>query len=335
MLARRLLSVRAVAPRLTATRVKPPPEPAPARPSAGAGFGAAGEILQRYDHGRSSMEEVVLELFHGGISPAHAEIAAQRLFGPASGLAELSARAQALRDRLDAWRERPLARSGGSVFLHAVTVAQKPPHGARETTVAVAVGVDLHGVIAPLGIVAAPGAVAWDDLLGGLRCRGLAGVELFVGDREPEARAAVRRHFPRHRFQLCLHRLEEQVLYKVPAHLVPAVVDGFAALRAAGNRDQAQAAVTTMETRFHADGHPAAAALLETAGGDLFHFLAYPAAHRLRFSDASFVRKPLSNVRVRARLLGPGLDDDALALLTAARLRHAWPENSRRRFVAR
>ncbi len=52
----------------------------------------------------------------------------------------------------------------------------------------------------------------------------------------------------------------------MPADLVHIVVDGFAALRAAGHRDQAQSVITALQTRCHAAGHPAAAALLETAG---------------------------------------------------------------------
>lgn len=302
---------------------------APDRPAAGNGLAAAGAILQRYDQGRSGLEEVVLELFHGGISPAHAEIAARRLFGPPAGLAELAARAHDLRRGITAWLERPLACAQTCVFLQSVTITRKSAQGLLETEVQAAVGVDARGGLGVLGIASSTSG-SWDGLLGGLRRRGLPDVELFVGDSGTGVGSAVRKHFPRARYQVCLARLEELMLYKVPAAQVHIVVDAFAALHAAPGVGEARAVIAALHPKLH-EGD-AAAALLAEAGDHLFTHLAYPAAQRSHLSDAGFLKKTLGHLRTRIRLLGPGLDDEALVLLLAARLRQIWSAETHRRF---
>ncbi|MDQ5977606.1 MAG: hypothetical protein QG602_578 [Verrucomicrobiota bacterium] len=327
----RIFTTRVGAVRPSAARNRVGTGPAPDLPTAGTGFATAGAILQRYDQGRSGLEEAVLELFHGGISPAHAEIAARRLFGPTAGLAELAARAHDLRRGITAWLDRPLARGQTCVFLQAVTITRKSAPGQPETEVQAAVGVDPHGGIEVLGI-ASSSSGNWDGLLGGLRRRGLPGVELFVGDSGPGVWSAARTHFPHARYQVCLARLEELMLYKVPAAQVHVVVDAFVALRGAASAGEARAVIAALRPKLHESF--AAAALLDEAGDHLFTHLAWPAAQQAHLRDASFLKKPLGHLRTRVRLLGPGLDDEALVLLLAARLRQTWPAETHRRFKA-
>ncbi len=307
------------------------PEPPPAGPVSG----PVNDILQRYDQGRTSLEETVLALFHGGVSPAQAELAARRLFGVHAGLPELAARARTVAHEITAWTQRAIARPRPCVFLQAVTFTQKQLHGQRETTVEVAVGVDPRGGPEVLGVAAVPtGAAPWSGLLAGLRQRGLPAAEIFVGSGEPELPRAVRRHFAGARFQICLGALEEQLLYKVPPALVHVVADGFAALRAVTATGAAHEALAALVLRLRTHGQAEVADFLENAEDSLFSHLAFPPAQQAHLRDARFLRKPLGNVRARVRLLGPDLGDTALVLLVAARLRQTWPAHAQRRFKA-
>ncbi|RXK53825.1 hypothetical protein ESB00_19275 [Oleiharenicola lentus] len=291
------------------------------------------DILQRYDQGRTGLEETVLALFHGGVSPAQAELAACRLFGADSGLPELAARARTVAREITAWTQRALARPRTSLFLQAVTFTQKPPSGPRETTVQIAVGVDARGGLEVLGVAAVPpGAEPWTGLLAGLRRRGLPAAEIVVGGSEPDLPRAVHRHFPGARFQVCLGTLEEQLLYKVPPALVHVVADGFASLRAATAAAAARAARSALTLRLRTHGQTEVAAWLENTDDVLFSHLAFPPGQQAHLRDARFLRKPLGQVRARVRLLGPELDDTTLMLLVAARLRQTWPAHAQRRF---
>ncbi len=323
------LPVRAAAPARPVAAVAP--EPTPTGPVSA----TVNDILQRYDQGRTGLEETVLALFHGGVSPAQAELAACRLFGASAGLTELAARARTVAHEITAWNNRALARPCTCVFLQAVTFTQKQPHGQRETTVQVAVGVDPRGGLEVLGVAAVvPGSEPWTGLLAGLHRRGLPAAEIIVGSGEPDLPRAVRRHFPRARFQTCLGALEEQLLYKVPPALVHVVADGFTALRAVTAPAAARAALAALTLRLRTHDQAEVAALLENSDDSLFSHLAFPPAQQAHLRDARFLRKPLGNVRARVRLLGPDLDDTALVLMVAARLRQTWPADAQRRFRA-
>ncbi len=296
----------------------------------------ATAIVRRHWQRRSSLEEAMLELYHGGLSVARAEAAARLLWGDAANIGVVRNCCHALTGRIAHWRARALTQPQVYVYCHAIEVKQRIRHERRVDTLVAAVGVGRKGTREVLAVAGFPdgAGIGWDGVFADLKRRGLHETQLFIGGNDPATSAAVARHFPGAAYQGGIAQLEEEVLLRVSPVQAHFVMSAFASIRAQTVAAAAAAAARALLAKLEAQGSPAAAALVDAALPHLFSYFRFPAEHWARIHDIEPLGRPLREMRERVRLLGPIPDPAALVLLLAARLRcesrRSW---ARRRFI--
>ena len=291
-------------------------------------------ILQRHRLHKSSLEEVMLELYHGNISVAQADEAARVLWGEGADAALISELAPAITKRIQSWLTRAISEPQRYVFLHALDVKQKIGGENRLTNLFAAIGIRSEGSREGLGVLSATGQEGWPQLIAGLKQRGLRGTALFIGENDPAAAAAVRAHFPAARYQGNLIRLEREVLLRIrPAEMI-SVMNAFEAMRASTTPKEAAAKLAALAARLARYGAPDAAAALTSAAGFQFSYYHFPRSHWPRLHDIEPMRRILHGFREWIRVIGPVADDRVVTLMAAARLRSTarllW---ARRRYI--
>lgn len=324
-----------------------PSSDAPARPAGGLALVAppddappskAGRtaIISWYQQQKGSLEETILELYHGNISIAGMERVVGQLWGGNLTIESIVRHSRTLTERIGQWLRRPLEEPQVYVYLQSIQLGQKLSHGRQVDTLLAAVGVCPRGRREILAVAHQPGAVQpdWGAVVSGLKQRGLRGTRLFVGDNSARTCAAVRQAFPKARYQGFLAGLEREVLAAVSPAQSLMVLSAFERMRASPSEESAQAEMAVLARRLKREGVAAAARLITEAESFAFANLCFPAEHRARLVDCGPLETELRTFRERVRLVGPVPDAEALVLLLAARLRDAargtW---SRRRFI--
>lgn len=280
-------------------------------------------IIERHRRRESSVEEVLLALYHAGTSLGGIERICEALWGarisPAT-ISELSKRASA-----------QIATSLGRgelgvfpyVFLSALAIRRSCGAEVDEVSVVVAVGVDGAGFRSLLGVRAAaqPGDDQWHRLLHDLAARGATGVRLFIGDADPGMRAAVAAVFPGAAFQQCVMGFCRSVAALVPAPEQRAVTAMLKAMHASEDRAAARAKAARVVARLENLQLAAAAAQVKARVEDTFNFYGFPGQHWHSLQSANRIEKILRDIRERARVVGAFSDDESAAVMVAARFR--------------
>jgi putative transposase len=324
-----------------------PSTEAPAQPGGGLSLEAAQDtvpanktgraaIVSWYQQRKGSLEETVLELYHGNISIAGIERVVGQLWGGHVGIESIVRHSRILTERIGQWLRRPIEEPQVYVYLHSIQLGQKLPDGRRVDTLLAAVGVCASGRREILAVTHQPGASQpdWGVVVSGLKQRGLRGTRLFVGDNNVRTCAAVLQAFPKARYQGFLAGLEREVLAAVSPAQSLMVLSAFERMQASPSEESAQAEMAVLARRLKREGVAAAARLVTEAESFAFANLNFPAEHRARLVDCGPLETELRTFRERVRLVGPVPDAEAQVLLLAARLRDAargaW---SRRRFI--
>jgi len=299
-------------------------------------FAPSTAILRQHWQRKNSLEEAMLELYYGDVSVAKAEEMARLLWGENTTIATVSEYSRRIGERIRHWCQREIMRPQVYVFLQALPLKQKIDGEYRVTMLQAAIGVCEDGTREILAIRHSPAGEPdpWGELLRDLRHRGVRGTRLFVGENDPEAPAAVARHFPSARYQGCLHLLKRDLLAQVPVAQVYFVQNMLAAMHASGTKKEAAAHASALAAGLRKEDLAGAAALVERSAGFLFSYFDFPPGHWSRLQDIEPLKKTLNMFRERIRIIGPVPDEEALVLMAGARLRYVsrmtW---GRRRFI--
>jgi putative transposase len=287
-------------------------------------------ILRRHLQKKSSLEETILELYHGNISVSKADEIARLLWGDQATAALISEYAQKITHRIQPWLQREIRAPQLYIFLQSMAVKQKIGSEKRITTLFAAIGVCGKGTREVLAVTSAAAGEEdpWGWLIADLKRRGLRGPQLFVGENDPAANAAVSSHFPKARYQGSLAQLERDVLRKLPVSDMHSVTSAFEIIQAGSTRQTATAEIAALVNKLRRAGKREAADLLEEAAPIQFSYYHFPKSHWARLRDNGPLRQVLREFREWIRLSGPVSDDNALILMVAARLRsasrHSW-----------
>jgi putative transposase len=284
----------------------------------------AAAIVQLHWRRRSSLEQTMLALYYGNLSPYQAEEAARLLWGDSLNGAVVSACVETVRERIQAWLRQPVAEKYAYVFLGAVRIKQRIAGQSREAWVRCAVGMDNSGRREMLGLHAEPAeglGANWSGLLRDLKKRGLREADLFVGDLDDEQAQAIGREFPSARRQVCVFQLEREVLASVPNPQLHVAMELCGAIQADTKSAISRERLLGVVKEFRKHGLKVAAALLERVHPEAVSYGTFPRAHwrQIRTNDA--VKRMLSPFRERIRVIGPIAEPEALTLLAAAHLR--------------
>ncbi len=139
-------------------------------------------IIERYRRRESSVEEALIEMYLAGVSVRRVEDITEALWGTRVSAGTVSRLNQQVYERIEAWRNEPLADESPYVYLDGIVLKRTWAGEVRNVSVLVAIGVDRSGFRRVLGLMegAKEDKAGWSGFLSHLQGRGLKGVQLFI-----------------------------------------------------------------------------------------------------------------------------------------------------------
>ncbi len=283
----------------------------------------ATSIVQRYVQRKSSREETILETYFGHISPSHAREIVGVLWGMDANLLTLVGLFEETSDRIQRWLRRPLPEEQPYVFLHSLVIRQRLPQGMKQSTLAVATGINDQGISEVLGIgdVSGNDDLGWSHFAETLRSRGMKSVRLFIGGNAAMIPSGIGVAFPKSRYQIGWRLWERETLASAPLHCWQHLRENLESMRLATSKSKAISQFESLAEGLLANCVPEIASGFETNRRFLLSYFDFPPSDWERLRDGYLLAPRVTGFHERIRIIGPIEAEDVLILLLAARLR--------------
>ena len=296
----------------------------PGRGPEGRKMDPASAVMRWYLQGKCDLEELLLQLYFGHLSVSAVDSIVAQLWRKVGGAVLVSGIIPDLLERLDLWLSRPLKKSFPYLFIHEIGTRPRRALGEHPSRLAVVGGLDQQGYFAVLGILVAPleSALFWESLVTKLAKRGLDGPKLVVGDDlNGSMGAAVKRQWPNCRILPFRSEFEQELVSGMSysgRDMMKSLIIDFN-----NSANPAEARTNGMEILRQLK-HSGYSALSKELEGKLRTHLGYfeiPSVQRFEIRKMEKMCAALAQVRERARVIGPILDDQVLLWLAAAGFR--------------
>ncbi len=199
-------------------------------------------IIECYRRRESSLEEALIEMYLAGVSVRRAEDITEALRGTKVSPSTISNLNKKAYEHIEKWRTRPL--SGRYPYVYADGVCLKRSRGGeiQNVSVLVAIGVNEDGCREITG--AAEGMKedkeSWRSFFVWLKQRGLCGVHLIIGDRNPGMPETIPEVFPDARYQRCTVHFYRNIFSVTPRSKMKAVAMMLKAIHAQESKESAR-----------------------------------------------------------------------------------------------
>lgn len=256
-------------------------------------------ILERYQRSEAALVTSLAECYVQGVSTRKVSRICEELFGEGLSHETVSRYVVELDEELEPWRQRALGGEFPYVLVDARYEKARVDHRIVDVAVLVAIGVSSEGQRHVLGVDVAHGetTASWSAFLGGLKERGLTGVELITSDAHAGLAEARRTHFPGVPWQRCQRHFLMNALEKAPKALEDELHRRLRRIwDDSTSYDEAREALCGLVAELESR-HPELAEWLEADGEDTLSCFHFPASHRKR------IRTTNGNERVNQELL--------------------------------
>ncbi|HEY4246227.1 MAG TPA: transposase [Lacunisphaera sp.] len=293
------------------------------KPAKARNFTPAGGILRRYYGRKSSVEETMLQLYHGNISVGKAEESVALLWGSKVGLMKLARSARIISRRISAWLQRELVVPQVYVFLQSIEIKQKTKNACTHSTIGAAVGIDRSGnrQLLALAHTAESSRDLWETLFSDLRKRGLHGTALFIGEIDPALCKAAGAYFPEISFQGCLLDFKNEIQRRVETPLIGFVWQAFEKIKSSSKQAEALQTTNGLLGVLRKESREDVAAIVQNWTASQFSYLHFTKSHWNKLREVGPFKQVLREFRETIRIIGPIADNDALIVMAAAKFR--------------
>ncbi len=279
------------------------------------------------------LDEIIISLYAGGMTVRDIAAHLQRTLGTELSHDTISKITDAVLGEVKAWQTRPLDEVYPIVYLDALNVKVRDGHQVRNKAAHLAVGVDLDGVKAVLGIwvQSTEGAKFWAGVCAELANRGVRDIVVVCCDGLPGLPEAIEATWPTSTVQTCVVHLIRASLRFVSYQDRKKVA---AALRAVYTAPTAEAAET--ELLAFADTelgrrYPATVATWTRAWERFTPFLAFPPALRRVVYTTNSIESLNYQLRKIIKNRGHFPTDDAVVKLLWLAIRDIEDKRARAR----
>jgi putative transposase len=176
------------------------------------------ELFARYQRSEKALVGTLAEMYVQGVSTRKVKAVTEALCGHSFSASSVSAINKSLDDGLKAFAERRLDERYPYLILDAryEKVREAGVIVSQAVLVAVAVDEDGRRQILAIDLANRESRSSWREFLGGLKARGLAGVEFVVSDNHEGLKAAIREVLPEAAWQRCYVHFLRNALDYVP-----------------------------------------------------------------------------------------------------------------------
>jgi transposase-like protein len=281
-------------------------------------------VIERYRRRESSVEEALVEMYLAGVSMRRVEDVTQMLWGTRMSASTVSGMAKKVYDRIEAWRNEPIAGEHPYVYLDGIWLKRSWGGEVANVAVLVAVGVNAEGFREILGVMegAREDKESWRRFLRHLKDRGLKGVQLIISDRCLGLVESLGEFFPEAAWQRCMVHFYRNVFSVTPKSKGKAVATLLKAVHAQENRESALAKMESVARQLQEMKLPEAAKMVRESCAETLAYYGFPAEHWVRIRTNNGLERLLKEVRRRTRVVGAFPDSQSALMLVAARLRH-------------
>ncbi len=281
-------------------------------------------IIERYRRRESSVEEALVEMYLAGVSVRRVEDITEALWGSRVSPSTISDLNQKVFERVDAWRNRPLAKEYPYVFVDGIWLKRSWGGEVQNVSVLVAIGVTTDGYREILGVAegAREDAESWRQFLRGLRSRGLATIRLLVSDKSLGLLEALGEFYPEAQWQRCVVHFYRNVLHAVPRGKAKDVARMLKAIHAQEDKEAARQKVAEVVKKLRAMRLEKASRIVEDGCDETLSFYGFPPEHWRHIRTNNPLERLNREIRRRTRVVGSFPDGHAALMLVAARLRY-------------
>lgn len=290
-------------------------------------------VLGRYAKGRAGLDEVVLTLYYGNISMAYALEAASRLWGAETDLTSLMELVNATRKKLQEHRLRSLATCYPYVYLESAAIKSPPAGGDWMVHTAVGVTSGSRRELLAVVIKREDDGGGWAELLRVIRQRGVAKVNLFVGDYCPRLQLDIARYYRHARYQAHVQKLEREIFGQVPLDTFVTISGAFSEIANATSALRAQERADYLIRELRAGEHHDLAENVANATRYQFSYFHFPRSHWPKLRSHFPLAASLTDYRRWVRLCGSPLKPEALLDMAEIVFLHAESLWNTRLFV--
>ena len=282
------------------------------------------QIIKRYQRRESSVEEALIEMYLAGVSVRRVEDITQALWGTRVKPSTVSDLNQKIYDRIDTWRNAPIAGEHPYVYLDGIALKRSWGGEVKNVSVLVAVGVDQQGFRDILGVMegAKEDKASWTKFLRHLKERGLAGVRLIVSDKCLGLVESLAEFYPDARWQRCVVHWYRNVFSDVPKAKVKQVAAMLKAIHAQEDREAAMEKAEAVVKKLESMRLAKAAATVREGFAETLRYMFFPSEHWRSLRTNNPLERIMKEIRRRTRVVGSFPDGRSALMLTAARLRH-------------
>ncbi len=290
------------------------------------------QIIERYKRRESSVEESLVEMYLAGVSVRRVEDITEALWGERVSPSSISRLNEQIYERIDEWRQRPLAESYPYVFMDGIWLKRSWGGQVENISVLVAIGVNEEGRREVIAVEEGlkESKEAWLELLRGLYSRGVKQMRLVVSDAGAGLKYALPEVYPATKQQRCVFHFHKNILDKVPKSQMKEVIPRLQAIHAMEDAQKAKEKALEIVQWLKDNKLKAAAKVLAEGIDESLIYHQFPREHHKSLRTNNMLERIMKEIRRRTRVVGSFPDGKSALMLVSARLRHIatkkWPE---------
>ncbi|PAC34389.1 IS256 family transposase [Caldifermentibacillus hisashii] len=214
-----------------------------------------GEFQQQtiapYKRSNDTLEQFVIHLYEKGITTNEIAHLIERMYGHHYSKQTVSNLTQLVSEDVQAFHERKLEERYVCIYLDATHIPIRRQTVEKEA-VYIAIGITEEGNKEVLDFTIAPteSSHVWEELIQGLRERGVENVLLFISDGLPGMTDSIHRVYPKAKHQVCCVHVARNISSKVRVKDRAAILDDFKAVYQAKDREEALEALERMQSKW-------------------------------------------------------------------------------------
>jgi putative transposase len=281
-------------------------------------------IIQRYQKREISVEEALVEMYLAGVSVRRVEDITEALWGSRVSAGTVSELNKKVYVRIEQWRQRLLQGKYPYVYLDGIYLKRNWGGEYENVAILVAMAVNQDGYREVIG--SAEGMKedreSWLSFLKSLKERGLAGTQLFIGDRCLGLLEAVQTVFPEAKFQRCTVHFFRNVFSVTPRSKVKLVAAMLKAIHAQEDKASAMEKAKAVAGKLREMKLKEAAEKVEKGILETLTYMHFPREHWTKIHSNNAIERLNREIRRRTRVVGTFPDGHSALMLVCARLRH-------------
>jgi len=274
------------------------------------------QVFERYQRRQAELDRGIGEMFVKGVSTTQVGEVMEALTDIKPSPSSVSRVFHSLEGEFANWKERALEARYVYAFADGTYFSVIYQDEGHKMPILAIVGINLRGEREVLGFTVGEreNQPAWEDLLEGLKRRGVQQVDLWVTDGNQAMLNALQLKFPTSRRQRCIKHKMENVLGYVPTSQQKIIQPELKAIFYQDNQEQADQEAAAFIAKYSA-AYPTAVECLKRDLPACLTFYAFPQEHWKTIRTSNVIERLFGEVKKRSHKMAAAFRNEGSCLL--------------------